>query len=68
MKASEMPDHPDIRAALLTGYPAGKSGDLPQCPLCHAETNTFFQNSFGEIVGCFYCLDEVSAWEVGTSA
>ena len=68
MNPTEIPDHPDIRSALLTGYPRGKSGDLPQCPLCHAETNTFFQNSFGEIVGCFYCLTEVSAWEVDASA
>ena len=35
----------------------------PRCPVCGEECDTFFENSFGEILGCEACIDIVDAWE-----
>lgn len=41
-----------------------ESKDLPICPICGAETDTFFKNNDSEIVGCDECVRKVDAWEV----
>lgn len=35
----------------------------PQCPICMAETDTFFRDYWGEIVGCVACITPVDAWD-----
>ena len=62
----QIPDHPDIRAAERTGYPASRATDpaTPTCPICGAETDTFYEDLVtGDIVGCAECLRSVDAWE-----
>ena len=38
-------------------------GEVPVCPICGEETDTFFKNSLGEIIGCDICVRSVDAWE-----
>lgn len=41
-----------------------KTEKFPKCPICGAETDTFYYNKhLGEIVGCDNCLDSRDAWE-----
>lgn len=35
----------------------------PCCPICGHEADTLYKNQDGYIVGCYYCLDIVDAWE-----
>ena len=38
---------------------------MPICPICGQETDTFYRNAYGEIVGCDNpgCLAAVDAWD-----
>ena len=40
-----------------------KDYDLPVCPVCGEETDTYYKNENGEIVGCDNCITAVDAWE-----
>lgn len=37
--------------------------EMPRCPVCMAETDTFKRNYWGEIVGCDECIEDVDAWD-----
>ena len=39
------------------------AGEVPVCPVCGEETDTFFKNSLGDIIGCDVCVRSVDAWE-----
>lgn len=60
----DIPDHPVIRCMERTGYPDGKEPQYPHCPICDCETDTFYKNKDGDIVGCDECVTAVDAWEV----
>lgn len=36
---------------------------MPICPVCGAETDTFFQDKYGDIVGCDECIKRLDAWD-----
>ncbi len=55
-------NHPDIENAIRTGYPHGEP-KYPHCPICGEETDTFYKDIHGDIVGCEECLHRVDAWE-----
>ena len=57
-----IPDHPEIRNALETGYPSGKVPEYPHCPVCGAECSTVYFCDL-EIVGCDECVTSHDAWE-----
>lgn len=40
-----------------------KDYDMPVCPVCGEETDTFYKNKDGVIVGCEFCIETVDAWE-----
>lgn len=40
-----------------------KGYDVPICPVCGEETDTYYKNENGEIVGCDNCITAVDAWE-----
>lgn len=58
-----IPDHPVIRNMERTGYPDGREPRLPKCPVCEAETDTFYRNKDLDIVGCDECVCTVDAWD-----
>lgn len=35
----------------------------PRCPVCDAETDSFYKDKWGNIVGCQECVQEVTSWE-----
>lgn len=35
----------------------------PRCPVCDAETDSFYKDKWGNIVGCPECVQEVTSWE-----
>ena len=37
--------------------------DVPVCPVCGEETDTYYKNKDGVIVGCEFCIETVDAWE-----
>ena len=37
--------------------------DVPVCPVCGEETDTFYKNSLGDVIGCDMCVSAVDAWE-----
>ncbi len=55
-------DHPVIRNCEETGYPDGREPKFPICPVCGAETDTYFKCDT-EVVGCSECITKVDAWE-----
>jgi len=62
----EINDHPDITAAIRTGYPRGKQPKTHRCPVCGEEIDagtTLYINWANEIVGCSDCLLSVDAEE-----
>lgn len=59
---NKLPDHPDIRRCLCSGY-AHPQPSVPRCPECGEETDEFYKNSHGEIVGCECCIHLVDAWD-----
>ena len=59
-----IPEHPQIRNALLTGYPDGRTHDAPECPVCRQEAEYFVLNAITkEIMGCDNCTFREDAWE-----
>ena len=36
---------------------------MPECPVCGAETDTFYRDKWGNIVGCEDCVDTVNAFD-----
>ena len=40
-----------------------KDYDLPVCPVCGEETDTYYKNKDGVIVGGDCCIETVDAWE-----
>ena len=56
-------DHPIIQNMERTGYPDGKEPTYPHCPICDGETDTFYKNKDGDIIGCDECVKTVDAWE-----
>lgn len=59
----DVPDHPVIRNMERTGYPDGKEPKYPLCPICGAETDTFYRNKDLDIIGCDECVSTVDAWD-----
>ena len=55
-------DHPAVVNALRTGYPHGEP-TYPHCPVCDSETDMFYKDHYGDIVGCVDCMTQVNAWE-----
>lgn len=48
----------------VTDYPGPPPEEpLPICPVCGAETDTFFQDKYGDIVGCDECIKRLDAWD-----
>ena len=37
---------------------------VPLCPICAEETDTYYVNAEGEIVGCDSCVEPRDAWSV----
>lgn len=37
--------------------------EMPRCPVCGAETDTFYRDKHHHIVGCDECICTVDAWE-----
>lgn len=37
--------------------------EWPICPVCGKETDTFYKDKTGDIVGCGECIRAVDAWE-----
>ena len=35
----------------------------PCCPICGEETDTYFRDYYGDIVGCDSCVKPVDAWD-----
>ncbi len=58
-----IPDHPVIRNMERTGYPDGREPRWPVCPVCGAETDTFYQGRDRAVMGCDRCVGVVDAWE-----
>ena len=54
-------EHPAIARLMATGYV--NEHDMPVCPMCGAETDTFYTNSERDIIGCDECVHIVDAWE-----
>lgn len=65
-KSMEQLQHPDITACERWGYP--RQVKYPVCPVCDAETDTFYRDRDGEICGCDNCVKAVDAWEVIANA
>ena len=63
MSLYKMPDHPVIQNMEGTGYPDGKEPEWPICPSCETETDTFYKDELGIIIGCENCIATVDAWE-----
>lgn len=40
----------------------------PVCPICDEETDTYYYDKDGELVGCGECIHTKDAWEVDESA
>jgi len=58
-------EHPDITAALRTGYPVNyKEPEPPLCPVCGEECETVYRaGRHGDIVGCDDCIIGCDAWD-----
>lgn len=52
----DIPDHPVIQNLLRTGYPDGKELIEPHCPICGEDSEFFYINRNGDVVGCERCL------------
>lgn len=36
---------------------------IPVCPICGEETDTFYTDYKGDVIGCDCCIQEVNAWD-----
>lgn len=60
----QIPDDPIIRCMERTGFPPWiDSTREPICPVCGAECETIYKDTYGEIVGCDECLTAHDACE-----
>ena len=60
----EIPDHPIIRNCERYGYPDGEEEEEEIiCPICLKESEEFYEDKDGEIVGCDRCIKRYDAWE-----
>ena len=58
-------EHPDITAALRTGYPRGhREPPEPRCPECGKVCERLYRNHLLDIVGCDNCITELFAEDV----
>lgn len=55
-------DCPEIENTISTGYSHGKP-KYPHCPVCDSETDIFYKDSMGDVIGCENCISQVDAWE-----
>lgn len=62
MSPPNIPDHPDIRRCLCTGY-AHPLKAAPTCPVCGKEVDEYLKDKYGDIVGCENCVKPYDAWE-----
>lgn len=48
----------------VNDYPGEpKQAPIPKCPVCGMETDTFYKDAYGDIVGCDNCISAVDAWD-----
>ena len=40
---------------------------VPICPVCGAETDTYYYDRYGEVVGCSECIETRDAWDAQTA-
>ena len=52
----DIPDHPIVQNMMRTGHPDGKEPIEPLCPICGEDSEFFYTNKLGEVVGCERCL------------
>lgn len=36
---------------------------VPRCPVCGAETDTYYYDKYNDIVGCSECIETRDAWD-----
>ena len=56
---TDISDHPDIAAAMRTGYPRRKMARMRCCPFCGEELTreeVIYINETGEAMGCEKCI------------
>lgn len=58
-----IPDAPDIKACMFTGYSDWNRKTIPICPVCGEECDTLYRDNFGNVVGCDNCVTNSDAWE-----
>lgn len=57
------PDNLTIKNCERNGYPDSKEPEMPKCPICHEDCNSFFKNSKEqEIVGCENCMKIIDSY------
>lgn len=56
-------EHPDITAALRTGFPLWKEEEIPHCPICGRACETIYFYDLS-IIGCDNCVAFADAYEV----
>lgn len=56
-------EHPTITSMERWGVPYGSFSPLI-CPVCGAESDTFYVNRYGDIVGCSDCVTCREAGEI----
>lgn len=44
-------------------YPSPPEGEMPVCPVCGQECETYYKNLNGEVLGCDECIEAVDARE-----
>lgn len=44
-------------------YEPPEPEQVPVCPVCGEETDTFKRDYYGDIVGCDNCVRDVDAWD-----
>lgn len=59
----DIPDAPDIRNIMATGYPDERRRQEPHCPICGKPCETVYRDSIGYVFGCDLCIKESDAWE-----
>jgi hypothetical protein len=63
----ELPDHPDVRRALRTGYSTTIDGDTYRCPVCKTELEadetvyTIYVCGEQYVIGCAECVETRTA-------
>jgi len=64
----ECPDHPVVQNLLRTGDPDGIAPEEIICPICGADSETFYVTASdgATVVGCENCLRPKPYWEFET--